>query len=824
MQTFLQDVRYAIRLFARQPGFTAVAVLSLAIGIGANTAVFSVASALLLRPLPYAEPDRLAILWNRSPGLNIAEDWFSTAQYFDVRSNNTAFDDVAIALGNTVNLTGDGNEAERIGVIRVSSNLLPMLGARPALGRFFVPEDDVPGLAATAVLGHGTWVRRYGSDPEVLGRTIRLNGQPVEIVGVLPASFSLPREVLPTLGMAEDGEIFLPLPLAENAAQFRGREDYNILARLKPGATVTEAQAEMDLLTARLRREHPNTYPPNGGLTFSVVPLLDQVVGDVRPTVLILSGAVAFVLLIACANVANLLLARAVGRRREITVRAALGASRRRIARQLLTESVLLAAAGGAIGIALAITGIAWMQALQPPNVPRLRDIGITTDVLFFTAAVTAASAILFGLVPALGVGRTDLQSSLRDDGRGAMGSHGLWGRGGGLRRALVAGELALSVVLLVGAGLLLRSFANLQRVPAGFAPEGVLTFELSLVGTKYPNGPVAIEAFRRIWERLDALPGVVSSGGVSTLPLSGFQAWGPVTIEGHVPPAGQDFINADQRIAGGRYFETMRIPLVAGRYFSEADQPGGPRSVIVDERLAGEYWPGQDPIGKRLRTGPVSSGSTNWMTVVGVVGRVKQYGLDADGRIVIYLPQTQAAIRSVYVTIRTAGDPLSLLPSVRSTLRDFDPDLPVYRVRTMDVRVEESLARPRFAMTLLTVFAGVALVLAAIGIYGVMAYLVSQGTREIGIRMALGATERGVLRLVLRQGVLVAAAGLVLGVAGSWALTRFMQAMLFGVGRSDPATFGGVALVLATVAVAATVGPARRAARVDPTVAMRAD
>jgi predicted permease len=464
------------------------------------------------------------------------------------------------------------------------------------------------------------------------------------------------------------------------------------------------------------------------------------------------------------------------------------------------------------------------MQALQPPNVPRLRDIGITTDVLFFTAAVTAASAILFGLVPALGVGRTDLQSSLRDDGRGAMGSHGLWGRGGGLRRALVAGELALSVVLLVGAGLLLRSFANLQRVPAGFAPEGVLTFELSLVGTKYPNGPVAIEAFRRIWERLDALPGVVSSGGVSTLPLSGFQAWGPVTIEGHVPPAGQDFINADQRIAGGRYFETMRIPLVAGRYFSEADQPGGPRSVIVDERLAGEYWPGQDPIGKRLRTGPVSSGSTNWMTVVGVVGRVKQYGLDADGRIVIYLPQTQAAIRSVYVTIRTAGDPLSLLPSVRSTLRDFDPDLPVYRVRTMDVRVEESLARPRFAMTLLTVFAGVALVLAAIGIYGVMAYLVSQGTREIGIRMALGATERGVLRLVLRQGVLVAAAGLVLGVAGSWALTRFMQAMLFGVGRSDPATFGGVALVLATVAVAATVGPARRAARVDPTVAMRAD
>jgi predicted permease len=587
---------------------------------------------------------------------------------------------------------------------------------------------------------------------------------------------------------------------------------------------VAQAQAEMDVLTARLRQDFPGTYPPNGGLTFSVVPLLDQVVGDVRRAVLILSGAVAFVLLIACANVANLLLARAVGRRREITVRSALGASRRRIARQLLTESVLLAATGGGLGIVLAYAGIAWMQAMQPPNVPRLGDIGITVDVLLFTVALSAASAMLFGLAPALGVGRTDLQSSLRDDGRGSIGAHGLWGRGGGLRRALVAGELALSVILLVGAGLLVRSFGQLQRVPPGFAPDGVLTFELSLVGTKYPNGPVAIEAFRQVWDRLDALPGVVSSGGVSTLPLSGFQAWGPITIEGHVPPAGQDFINADQRIAGGRYFETMQIPLVAGRYFSALDVPGGDRSVIVDQRLAEEYWPGQDPIGKRLRTGPISSSSTNWMTVVGVVGRVKQYGLDTDGRIVIYLPQTQAAIRSVYVTIRTAGDPASLVPAVRATLRDFDPDLPIYRVRTMETRVDESLARPRFAMSLLTTFAGVALVLAAIGIYGVMAYLVSQGTREIGIRMALGATERGVLALVLRQGVIVALTGLALGIGGAWGLTRFMQAMLFGVDRTDPVTFGGVTLILATAAIAATVGPARRAARVDPTVAMRAD
>jgi predicted permease len=822
LQTLLQDVRYAVRLFARQPGFTLVAVLSLAIGIGANTAVFSVASALLLRPLPYADPDRLTILWNRSPGLNIAEDWFSTAQYFDIRNHNTTFADLAIALGSTVNLTGDGGEAERIGVIRVSSNFLPMLGARPAHGRFFVAEDDAPGRSPTAVLGHGTWTRRYGADPGVLGRTIRLNGQAAEIVGVLPERFSLPREVLPTLGVAEDGEIFLPLPLGDGAAQFRGREDYNIIGRLKPGSTVRQAQAEMDLLTARLRRDFPNTYPPNGGLTFSVVPLRDQVVGDVRRVVVILSAAVAFVLLIACANVANLLLARALGRRREMTVRAALGASRGRVTRQLLTESLLLAGAGGIVGLVLAVGGIAWMQALRPPDVPRLRDIAITGEVLVFTMGLCGASALFFGLAPALGLGRLDLHTSLKDDAR--AGGHGLLGRGSRLRRALVAGELALSVVLLVGAGLLVRSFGQLQRVPPGFAPGGLLTFEVSLVGPKYPNGPVAVSAFQQLWQRFDALPGAVASGGITSLPLSGYFAWGPITIEGHVPPGGEDFINADQRIAGGRYFEAMRIPLVAGRYFTEADHAGAGRVVIVDERLAREFWPNANPVGKRLRLGPLSSGATNWLTVVGVAGRVKQYGLESDGRIAIYLPQSQFAARSVYVAIRTTGDPAGLVPAVRAAVRAFDPDLPIYRVQTMDARVAESLARPRFAMTLLTVFAGVALALAAIGTYGVMAYLVSQSTRELGIRIALGATGRRVLGLVLRQGVAVCLAGLAAGMAGAWGLTRFMRTMLFGVGQTDPATFVAGGGLLAVVALVATMGPARRAALVDPTIAMRAE
>jgi len=823
MRTFLQDLRYAARQFAGQPGFTLVAVLSLAIGIGANTSVFSVANALLLRPLPYTDPGRLTILWNRSPGLNITEDWFSTAQYFDIRNNNTTFEDLAIAVGSTVNLTGDGRDAERIGVIRVSSNLLPLLGARPAFGRFFVPEDDAPGRSATAVLGYGTWARRYGEDPGVIGRTIFLNGQSVEIVGVLPSSFSLPREVLPTLGVAEDGEIFLPLPLAENAAQFRGREDYNIVGRLKTGATAAQAQVEMGLLTARLRQDFPNLYPPNGGLTFSVVPLLDQVVGDVRHVLLIVTGAVAFVLLIACANVANLLLARAIARRREITVRSALGASRRRIVQQLMTEGVLLAVMGGVIGLLMALVGLAAMQWLQPPNVPRLRDINITGGVLLFTTVLSAAAAVLVSLAPAIGLGRLDLQASLRD-GRGSLGSHGLWGRGGGLRRTLVVGELALSVVLLVGAGLLIRSFSRLQRVDPGYRTDGILTFELSLVGTKYPNGPVAVNAFRELWQRFDAIPGVESSGGITSLPLSGYFAWGPITIEGYVPPGGEDFINADQRIVGGRYFQTMRVPLLDGRFFDETDQAGGTRVVIVDERLAREYWPGTSAVGRRLRIGPLSSNSTNWMTVVGVVGRVKQYGLDADDRVAIYFPQTQANARSVYVTLRTAGDPTALVPAVRAAVRDFDADLPIYRVKTMGTRVDESLARPRFAMSLLTVFGIVALVLAAIGIYGVMAYVVSQGTRELGIRMALGATERAVLALVLRQGIIVAVVGVTGGVVGAWWLTRLMQSMLFGVTPGDPLTFLGVAGLLAVVSVAATIGPARRAARTDPTVAMRAD
>ncbi len=451
-------------------GVTLAAIASLAIGIGANTAVFSVVNALLLRPLNYVDADRLAILWNRSPGLNIQEDWFSTAQYFDIRNNHHGFEQLAIAIGANFNLTGSG-DPERVGVIRVSSNLLPMLGARPLRGQLFVPEDDAPGRPGTAVLSHGFWVRRFGSDPAVVGTSIVLNGQSYQIAGVLPESFRLPREVMPTLGVADDGEIFLPLPLPPAAPTTRTREDYNIIGRLKPGVAVAAAQAEMDALTARLRRDYPDFYPPHGGLTFSIVPLLDQVVGNVRRTVIVLLAAVAFVLLIACANVANLLLSRALSRQRELAIRSALGATRAQIVGQLLNEALALSVAGAVLGVLMAWAGIQWLQALQPSNVPRLREIGIDVRVLLFTAGVAMAAGVLAGIVPALGLRRLDLQRTLAAAGRGSAAAGTMWGRGGRLRRILVVSELTFAVVLLVGAGLLIRTVGNLQRVSPGSMP-----------------------------------------------------------------------------------------------------------------------------------------------------------------------------------------------------------------------------------------------------------------------------------------------------------------------------------------------------------------
>jgi predicted permease len=820
VHSLAQDLRYALRTFARAPGFAAAALLSLALGVGANAAIFSVASALLLRPLPYADADRLAILWNRSPGLGIAEDWFSTAQYFDIKTATAHFEQVAIAIGANYNLTGDG-PPERIGTIRVSSNLLPMLGTRPLHGRLFTPEEDVEGAAPTAILHHGTWMRRYGGDPGAVGKSLVLNGVSCQIVGILPSSFSLRREVMPTLGVAADGEVLLSLPLGPKAPQIRGREDYNILAKLKPGVSFQQAQAEMDSLTARLRQEHPDVYPPNGGLTFGVVPLKDQVVGDARSSLLVLVGAVGFVLLIACANVANLLLSRALDRRKEIAVRAALGAGRARIIRQLLSESVLLAVGGGALGLLLAIWTLDGIRVLGPASVPRLHEITVDRGVLAFTLLLSVLCGVLFGLLPALRLGGLNIHDTLKDANRGMSGAGALWGRGQNVRRLLVVSELALSVMVLVGAGLLIRSFTRLQSVPPGFNANGVLTMELTLTGPRHADAQAVLESYRQLWTRLAALPGVTAAGGISALPLSQMMAWGPITVEGRVPPPGEKFINADQRFVAGDYFRAMEIPLISGRLFNEHDIRTNPRVAIVDEFMAHQLWPGVDVVGRRIRLGG-SDSTSPWMTVVGVVGRVKQDALESDSRIAMYLAHTQFTSRAMNVVVRTAADPTTLAAAAIGEIRQIDPDLPVYNVRTMAQRVDESLAQRRFAMLLLTLFAALGLGLATIGVYGVIAYLVNQGTREIGIRIALGATPRGILALVVRHAMTMALVGVGVGLAGALGVARFMRRLLFQIDAVDPATFLSVALLLTVVALLATVLPARRAARVDPTVSLR--
>ncbi|MGZ4856726.1 MAG: ABC transporter permease [Candidatus Angelobacter sp.] len=822
MSILARDLRYAFRAFAKSPGFTVAAILSLAIGIGANTAIFSITSALLLRPLPYKDADRLVILWNTSPGLGITQDWFSSAQYFDIKNNHHGLEQVALAIGGNYNLTGEG-DPERVGVVRVSNNLLPMLGARPAQGRLFTPEDDRYGGPNVVILGYGIWVRRYASNPNMVGRHIIINSHVYEVVGVLPKSFSLPREVMPTLDGAEQSDLLLPMPQIPNLSEDRGHEDYNIIGKLRPGVSIEQARAEMNTITARLRQAHPEVYPPNGGLTFVILPLLEQVVGNVRHTLWLLLAAVGCVLLIACVNVANLLLSRAVGRRREVAIRTAVGASTGRIIRQLLTESVLLALCGGILGVLFAFISIHWTHVLGPKSVPRLAEIGVRGDALLFTLLISVASGVLFGLAPALRIARVDLLTTLKDSDRGSAGASAMWGRGNNLRRLLVIAELAISVVVLVVAGLLLRSFIRLQHVSPGFNPGNVLTLELTLSGDKYKDPAVSRAACRQILENLEHLPGAVAAGGVSSLPLSEMFAWGPITVEGRVPPPGEKFINADERVVAGHYFETMQIPLLKGRLFNDQDTEDKPRVVLVDEFMAQQLWPNQDPLGKRISFGDLAS-RQEWATVVGVVGRIKQDALDSDSRIAFYLPHSQYISRLLNIVLRTTTDPASLTSAVAHELHEVDRDLPLYGVVTMEERVAGSLARRRFTTVLLAMFAGFALALATIGIYGVMAYLVIQGTREIGIRMALGATQRTVLRLVVKQGMMLALCGVGVGLIAALAFSRLVSGLLFGVRATDPLTFVAITVLLTLVALLASYIPARRAARIDPMISLRCE
>ena len=818
MTSFVQDLRYALRMMRRSPVSTFIIIASLAIGIGANTAIFSVVNGVLLKPLPYPNPDRLAVLWLRSPGINIPEDWPSPGQYIDVRTENRSFQEMSISQGRSATLLGR-EQPERVELLLTSSNLFNLLGARPLHGRLLLPEDDVPGKAPVVILSHGFWQRVFAADPAILGKSITLNGiatgsgadkNQFTVAGVLGPEFLLNAEIMPTVASIRQMDLFLPLPLGADAVNRRGDENYNLMARLKDGVTMEQADADVSAIAARIRDKDKRDRT----FTIDVVPLLDQVVGNVRRAVLVLLGSVTLVLLIACANVANLLLTRATARQKEVAIRTALGAGWQRLVRQLLTESVLLGVIGGTIGLLVARAALYVVRTVNPGNIPRLDVIALDGPVLVFTFGVSILTGIVFGLAPAYRAARPDLNNALKAGGRNSQGEGGLGSSRRRLRSLLVVAELALSLMLLVGAGLLVRSFVRIQQVTPGFNPENVISMRLGASGRQFPNPEARGEYFQQFADRLAAVPGVQVRGAVTALPFTSSVGWGSISVEGWIPQPGQE-LQVDQRAVTPDYFRTMEIPLRQGRVFSTFDTlPNAERVVIIDEKFAQRFWPGQSAVGKHLWNDPKQP-----LTIVGVVGTVKQYGLDVDGRIVVYRPSRGLL---GYQVARTSGDPAALSAALVRAIHEVDPTIPVYDIRTMTDRMSDSLARQRFSTIMLGAFAAFALVLAVVGVYGVMSHLVSQGTHDIGVRMALGAQRSRIVGMILRQGAGLTVAGVITGLIGAAALTRVMGTLLFGVGTHDLLTFSMVPLVLGSIALLAVYIPALRATRVDPVVALR--
>jgi predicted permease len=811
MHHWLQDFRYAVRMLRKNLVLTVVIVASLAIGIGANSAIFSVVDALLLRPLPYPHPDRLAAVWLHSPAIGILRDWPSPGQYIDIQNQNHSFEQMALAQSRTFTLTGR-DQPQRVDVLRTQSSLLTMLGAKALLGRTLLPEEDRPGKPAVAILSNRIWQRLFNSDPAIVGKNVTLDGIPYAVAGVLPRGFILNAEVLPSEGPMDKVDILLPLPLGSDAAQRRGDENYNVVVRLKPGVSVPQAQADIDIIASRIRQKDKR----DRSFGMDVVGLQEQVVGDVRRALLVLLGSVALVLLIACANVANLLLARAAGREKEVAIRTALGAGWKRLARQLLTESILLGLLGGAAGLLVAQLSLFVLRTINPGNIPRLEDIGINGTVLAFTFGLSLATGILFGLAPAWRAIKVDLNSTLKAGGRSGQSSGGLHLKRHHLRGLLVVSELAFSLILLIGAGLLVRSFVRLQSVAPGFTTDHVLTMQVAANDPKYRKDKALASFWREIETRIAHLPGVVAEGAVSALPLTGSVGWGGVHVEGYTPPPGQE-LQVDNRTASVDYFRAMQIPLVAGRFFSRQDTTDMPQTVIIDQKFAQRFWPHNDAIGKQLWFDPKKP-----ITIVGVVGVVKQYGLETDGKIALYLPLQQEPDRGMFLVVRSSSEDAGLSAAIVSEIHAVDPAVVVYGFRTMQDRLYDSLARQRFSSTMLGAFAVFALLLASVGLYGVMSYLVTQSTHDIGILLALGARPENIIGLVVRQGMQLTLIGILAGLSGAAVLTRVIASLLFGVSTRDVATFLVVPVLLAAVAFAATVIPALRATSVDPLVALR--
>ena len=803
-----QDIRFALRVLAKNPAFTIIAVIALALGIGANSAIFSVVDAVLLRPLPFKHPEQLVMLWENAAHQGFPKNTPSPANFLDWQKQAQSFTGIAAMAERSFNLTGVG-EPERLEGRRVSANLFELLGVPAMLGRTFVPEDDKPGTHVV-LLSYSLWQRRFGSDPAVIGRALTLNGESYTVVGVMPRLVQLP-------GYENvNDQLWVPIAFPSEEAAQRGNHFLEVIARMKPGVTLKQAQAEMETIAARLEQQYPDYNMRIGAV---VVPLHEQVVGDIKPALLVLLGAVGFVLLIACANVANLLLARAAVRQKEIAVRLALGASQSRLIRQFLTESVLLAMFGAGLGLLLAFLGLRALRTFIPASISQMDTINIDARVLIFTALIAVVTGIAFGLAPAIQGSHLNLNDTLKEGGRDSAGGS----KGNRVRSLLVIGEVAVSFVLLIGAGLLINSFFHLRNLDPGFRADHLLTMKVDLSEVKYPDRERRAAFFDEVMRRVHELPGVQSAAVADNLPLTFNGNSMTIGVEGVTdPPPGQrpDVIF---RAIGPGYFKTMGIPIVGGRDFTDQDKADSKDVVVISEKTAQHFWPGEDPIGKRLKPGS-STSKSEWREVIGIVKDVRQNDLIAPPKMQMYFSYRQPKeIAANALVVRTSVEPMSLAGSVRNAIWSVDKDQTVADIDTMDHIVAKAVARQRFSMVLLGVFAALALLLASVGIYGVMSYSVAQRTREIGIRMALGARRADVLQMTVWQGLKLVGAGMILGLGAAILLTRVMATLLYGISATDPITFIGISVVLLAVAILASYVPALRATKVDPITALRA-
>jgi putative ABC transport system permease protein len=808
METFWRDLRYAGRMMASNRAFTAVAVVVLALGIAANTVIFSVVNAVLLRSLPFPDSDRIVMVFE-SDRQRHTQEAIAAANFIDWRDQNQALESIAIYREENFNLTG-AERPERVSGVISTAGLFPVLAVNPIVGRVFQSDEENLGTGRVAVISRSLWERRFASDPNIVGQKLIANGEPLSIIGVMPAQFKFPGQAdlwIPPRQVVPEHVLRPNVNMATN----RDSHYLSSIARLKPGVTLTQARADIDAVALRMEEQNPNDDIGRGAM---LVPLREYESGDIKTTLLVLFGAVGFVLLIACANVANLLLARATTRQKEIAIRTALGANRFRLVRQLLTESVVLSVAGGALGLLTALWGVNSTASLLPAGVYGANDVRIDGVVLVFTVVVSLVIGLVFGLVPALHATKSELNEALKEGGRGGTSGS----RRNQARGLLVASEIALSLVLLIGAGLMIKSFIRLEQVNPGFESREILTMRLSLPSAQYNDARKRATFFQQVIAHLQSLPAVQSAAAISRLPLTPGNSSRGLTIEGRPDDGSGNGPSADYRVISADYFHTLGIPLSKGRAFTEADNGPSPGVTIINETMARRYWPDDSALGKRLR---IEDGEP-WMEIVGVVEDVKHFGLDSQSRAEFYVPYQKDPWPFMTIVVHSVSDPKGIADLMRSEVWAVDKDLPVPDIKSMDQLLANSVARRRFNMLLLSVFAAVALVLAAVGLYGVMSYSVTQRSREIGIRMALGAKPSDVLRLVVKQGMTPALIGVGIGLGAALALTRVMTSLLFAVRATDPATFVIISMLLTLVALAASFIPARRATKVDPMIALR--